>query len=160
VNPKLIFVIENAGHQMWGCSDWRWVLTDPINRTNIVYSPHFYPQMANGTWGDYSWIGLPGNAFANDYSNNNYASAKSEMETFLYALYPLSEDHPLLIGEFGSSNDEAGLQFLRDLLGFCNGNGWSWTYWAWVGRPQPSYNLVEEDWVTLTLQGNVVKGYT
>lgn len=76
VNPKLIFIVENAGHQIWGSGNWGWVQTDPINRINMVYSPHFYPERENGTWKDYTCIGLPGNNFANDYSNQNFSLAK------------------------------------------------------------------------------------
>jgi endoglucanase len=158
VNPKLIFVIENAGHQEWGSNDWRWIRTSPIDRTNIVYSPHFFPQREpDGTWKDYTWIDLSGNSFSKDYSTHNYAAAKENMETFTNNLWQGDLHYPILVGEFGCINDESGLRFLRDFLEVCDTRGWSWTYWAWVGRPQPSFALVLEDWVTLNPQGTTVQ---
>ena len=160
VNPKLIFVIENAGCQMWGFDDWRWIRTSPIDRANIVYSPHFYPERApDGVWKDYVWIDLPGNTFSKDYSIHNYTVARENIEAFTDNLWQGDLHYPVLVGEFGCFNDESGLCFLRDFLEVCDTRGWSWTYWAWVGRPQPSYCLVEEDWTTLTQQGEIVKEY-
>jgi aryl-phospho-beta-D-glucosidase BglC (GH1 family) len=158
VNPNLLFIVENAGQQDWGQNDWRWVLADPIDRSNVVYSPHFYPELEDGSWNDYLGIPLLGSNFTSDYSAQNFAAAKSELTSFVNADFP--QNVPILIGEFGSSNDSAGLQYLSDFLGICQNNGWSWTAWTWCGRPQPSYSLVEEDWVTLSSQGTVVKGHT
>jgi endoglucanase len=159
VNPKLLFIVETAGHQMWGSDDWRWIATSPIERANVVYSPHFYPQRDDGSWKNYTWISLPGNTFASEYASGDYATAKEKMETFLINLFQDDLGYPILIGEFGFVANENGLQCLRDFLDISNKHGWSWTYWGWCGRPDWFW-LVEEDWVTLTPQGQIVKEYT
>jgi aryl-phospho-beta-D-glucosidase BglC (GH1 family) len=158
VNPHLLFIVENAVHQSWGNDDWRWVSTNPVNRPNVVYSPHFYPESEDGSWNDYSWIPLLGSNFTADYSAQNFAAAKSELTSFVNADYP--QNVPILIGEFDSSNGVAGLQFLSDYMNICQNNGWSWTAWSWLGRAQPAYCLVEPDWVTLSSQGTIVAEFT
>lgn len=161
VNPQLLFFVENAGHQPWGSDDWRWLRSTPIDKPNVVYSPHFYPERGDGTWKDYTWIPLTGNTFCADYVAGNYDVAKRNMRNFLTELWQLDLPYPFHIGEFGSLNDEVGLQCLTDLLDIIHRYfGYNYNYWAWVGRPQPSYCLIEEDWVTLTPQGQIVKEYT
>lgn len=156
VNSKLLFFVENASHQAWGFDDWRWLRTAPVDRANVVYSPHFYPQNGDGTWKS-QWIPLPGNTFADDYAAGNYVVAKENMKKYLTELWMLDLPYPMHIGEFGFSNNESGVQCLTDLLDIIHTYfGYNYNYWAWVGRPQPSYALVEEDWVTLTPQGEAL----
>jgi aryl-phospho-beta-D-glucosidase BglC (GH1 family) len=159
VNPSLIFFVENAGHSYWGKDDWRWVETEPINRPNVVYSPHFYPESTSGTWNSYSYIELPGTHFGYDYSTHNYAAAKAEMAELLNQLYSFGNQHPVFIGEFSAINDEAGLQFLSDFLQYSNQNGWSWAAWTWCGRDQPGFYMIYPDWITLTPQGQIVSRF-
>lgn len=167
VNPKLLFIVENAGHQMWGHEDWRWIApgghegVTAIDRPNVVYSPHFYPQRLDGTWVDDTWIPLAGNTYAGDYAAGNYEVAKANMETFLTALWQEGADYPFMVTEFGFCGDEAGLQCLKDILDFFNRHGYSYTYWGWYHVPPGESSiwnhwLVETDWVTLTPQGEIL----
>jgi aryl-phospho-beta-D-glucosidase BglC (GH1 family) len=156
INPKLVFVVENAGRQHWGQDDWRWLYTNPVNRTNVIYSPHFYPQSPTGEWKDWGWIELYGSDFTVDYATHNYEIARKKLATYLSRLYTNDLNYPFMIGEFSTFDSDAGLRCLQDMIEIFEQHGWSWIYWAWCGRPQPSYMLVLENWVTLSPQGQIV----
>ena len=157
VNPKLIYLVEGT-QAGYGQDDFNWVRTFAIDRPNVVYSPHLYPEMDNGTWKDYSSAPFPGNTFCQEYEAGYYAAARTDMEKFLSATWAEDAGYPIFVGEFGLMSDNASLQCLRDCLEIMNAHGWSWTYWGWCGRP-PYFWLVQEDWITLTPQGEIVAGF-
>lgn len=164
VNPRLLFFVENAGHQAWGSNDWRWLETAPVNRSNVVYSPHFYPQNLDGSWSDYSWMGVTGSDFAQDYAAGNYEQAKIKLREFLKVAFPV--DRPVYVGEFAAPiltvSDPAGLQYLEDFLSIMDEPGFNhinYTYWAWVAGSSPTYALVDHDWVTMYPQGHILAEY-
>lgn len=125
--------------------EWRnALLTNPVNRSNVVYTTHLYSQdAATGEWYDsYTSPWIP------YYLNHDYGRAKQVLRNTtegghggLYQRFGFIKQelgYPVAITEVATIDTEEGHQYLRDVLDILNEWNINWTYHPWytnIDRP-------------------------
>jgi endoglucanase len=148
VNPNLLILIQGVG---WGW-DIAGAQTNPVNETNIVYSPHIYPYpLSHMEWsyaykkGDYE----RGYQLLRDYIKSNWE--------------PILTNNiaPILVGEFGTPVfDEHNLRWMKDLLEIMHELEISYTCWVFYGSDKPrDCALLKPDWKTFQPQTKILIEY-
>jgi aryl-phospho-beta-D-glucosidase BglC (GH1 family) len=124
ISPAKIIIVEGVG--LWGNPiNFNWM--EPIDACNVVYSFHMY---------------VP-HKFTHSGSGNNsrniaYDSNK-QRQSIVASIEPVARfakkfNVPIFVGEFGLNyyNEGRGAsEWLDDVLGIFESNGWSWTYWTY-----------------------------
>lgn len=126
-------------------AEWRNVLlTNPVNRSNVVYTTHLYSQdAATGEWYDsYTSPWIP------YYLNHDYGRAKQVLKNTtegghggLYQRFGFIKQelgYPVAVTEVATIDTEEGHQYLRDVLDILNEWNINWTYHPWytnIDRP-------------------------
>jgi len=148
--PHWLFFVEGVDRIRWGHDNFNWIKTHGIQRPNVVYSPHLY-------WGRPGQWKKP---WARLYAEGKRQEGRAAMRAWIEERWPLDEPNPWFVGEFGAYPDDVSLAILEDVLELFHERGIHYTYWAWVGRPQPSLCLVDEQtWSVLTPQGDILRRF-
>lgn len=119
-------------------TEWRNVLlTNPVNRSNVVYAVHLYSQdPATGEWYDsYTCPWIP------YYLNHDYVRAKELLRNTtegghggLYQRFGFIKQelgYPVAVTEVATIDTKEGHQYLRDVLDILNEWNIDWAYHPW-----------------------------
>ncbi|MEM3088510.1 MAG: glycoside hydrolase family 5 protein, partial [Candidatus Bathyarchaeia archaeon] len=137
VNPNLLILIQGVG---WGW-DLAGAQTNPVNETNIVYSPHIYPYpLSHAEW-----------SYA--YKKGNYELGYQLLRDYIKSNWePILTNNiaPILVGEFGTPIfEENNLRWMKDLLEIMHELEISYTCWVFYGSDKPrDCALLKSDWKT------------
>jgi len=127
-------------------------VNNPLPEPNIIYKFHKYYHFDIG-WSDY----------ANNYANGNLELAKQQQESFYYnivGLKMLDKGYPVIAMEIGARIDDPYWDVqIRDLYELFAKYKVPWVQWVWMTRSWGSnqFGLVEDDWVSLSPQGELWK---